>query len=58
VKKHTYKIRVIDADATVTARKVLDAFQLAYAPDDEIDSLELYDFVTKVLNATRAVQLG
>jgi len=58
IKKHSFKYRVIDADSKVDAGKVLDAFQLKFAPGDEVSSLELFDFVTEVLNAQRGITLG
>ena len=57
-KKHSFKYRVIDADTNVDARKVLDAFQLKFEPGDVIDSIDLFDFVTEVLNAQRGITLG
>ena len=57
-KKHSFKYRVIDADSQVEARKVLDAFQLKFEPGAVIDSLDLFDFVTEVLNAQRGITLG
>jgi len=49
--KISFKYRVVDADTVVDAGKVLDAFQLEFAPGDKIDAIDLYDFVTGVLNA-------
>ena len=57
-KKHSFKYRVIDADSKVEARKVLDAFQLKFEPGAVIDSIDLFDFVTEVLNAQRGITLG
>jgi len=56
--KHSFKYRVINSDRSIEARKVLDAFQLEFEPSQEISSLELFDFVTKLLGAQAGVTLG